>query len=408
MSDVVVAEAGVGFGRLRAQLDEIRVALRELGLDGWLLYDLRARNPIAGGLLEMRTLTRRYFVLVRAEGDPVLIEHAIETGPWAGWPWRRRRYSAWRELDAVLREELGGLRRVAMEVSPGDAVPVVDLVPAGVVELIRKAGPEVVSSGDLMTRFYSRWSAEDLASHRRAAEVLREVAYDAFRYLAGAIAVGERVTEAGLRDWVLAELAARGCGAGADCHAANGVNAADPHYCPVGGGATFRAGDLVLLDLWAKERDDSVYADQTWMAYLGVEVPARVNEVWTAVRDARDAAVEFLRRRWKEGRPIQGYEVDDVARQVIAERGFGAAFIHRTGHSIDTSTHGMGPNIDNFETHEVRTLIPGVGFSIEPGIYIPGEIGVRSEINVYIGEDGPEVTPSEIQRDVLTFPADRG
>jgi Xaa-Pro aminopeptidase len=161
---------------------------------------------------------------------------------------------------------------------------------------------------------------------------------------------------------------------------------------------------MVLLDLWAKESDELIYADQTWIAYLGSEVPARVAEVWDAARAARDAAVSFLQQRWREGKAVQGFEVDDVARAEIDARGFGRAFIHRTGHSIDRATHGMGPNIDNYETHEVRTLIPGVGFSIEPGIYLPGEIGLRTEINVYIDEDGPEVTPRDIQHEVWAYP----
>lgn len=392
-----------GFDRLRTQLDGIQAALRELELDGWLLYDLRARNRVAGGLTGLGELSRRYFVLIPATGEPLAIVHGIEEAPWAGWPWRRRRYVGWRELDAALHEELGAARRVAMEVSPRDGVPLLDLVPAGVVELVEAAGPEVASSGELITRFYSRWTPEGLASHRRAAEVLAGVARDAFDHLARAVEAGGEVTESALRRRVLDTLAARGCGTGADCIAATGLNAADPHYEPLGAGATFRRGDVVLLDLWAKEAEDAIYADQTWMAYLGDRVPGRVAELWAAVRDGRDAAVDFLRRLWREGRPVQGYEVDDAARRVIAERGFGPAFIHRTGHSIDRFTHGMGPNIDNLETRETRVLIPGIGFSIEPGIYLPGEIGLRSEINVYLREDGPEVTPGETQSDIFAL-----
>lgn len=403
MSDEQGRATGAGFDRLRDQLDEIQAALVELGLDGWLLYDLHGRNLIAGGLLGLGVMTRRYFVWVPARGEPVAIVHRIETGPWAEWPWSQRRYVGWRELDVTLAEVMAGAGRVAMEIMPLDAVPVVDLVPSGVVELVRAAGPEVVTSGELITRFYSRWSPAGLASHLRAAEVIAGVANDALEWLAAEVRGGGAPTEAGLRRRVVEMMAERGCGAGADCHAANGVNAADPHYVAVGEGATFRAGDVVLLDLWAKEADHLIYADQTWMAYLGEQIPERVVEVWTAVRDARDAAVEFLRERWREGRAVQGYEVDDVTRAVIVGRGYGDAFIHRTGHSIDVSTHGMGPNLDNLETHEVRLLIPGVGFSIEPGIYLPGELGVRSEINVYIGDDGPVVTPREIQVDMRTL-----
>lgn len=403
MNEGVNGGGAVPFEQLRARLVEIQDALGELGLDGWLLYDLMARNPVAGGLTGRGRLSRRYFVFLPAAGEPVAVVHGIEEAPWSDWPWRKRRYVGWRELEQALREVLGAARRVAMEVSARDEVPVLDLVPAGVVELIRSLGPEVVSSGDLITRFYSRWMPADQASHRRAAEILAGVARDAFRHIAAEVTAGREVREAPMREWVLEALAARGCGVGADCIVANGVNAADPHYAPVGDGDPLRRGDLILLDLWGKESDDSVYADQTWMAYLGSRVPARANEVWTAVRDARDAAVDFLRRRWAEGQPVQGYEVDDVTRAVIAERGFGDHFIHRTGHSIDRATHGMGPNMDNLETHETRILVPGIGFSIEPGIYIPGEIGLRSEINVLLTEDGPEVTPSVVQEEILTL-----
>lgn len=394
------------FGRIGAQLTAIQGALVELEIDGWLLYDLRGRNPVAGELLGLGALTRRYFVWIPAEGEPTAVIHGIERGPWTSWPWSTEEYVGWRELDRVLAGLLEGTTRIAMEVMPRDAVPVVDLVPAGVVELVEGAGPMVVTSGELITRFYSRWSDEGLASHLRAAETLRGVAHDALDWLASEVREGRAPTEAGLRRHVLELLAERGCAAGADCHAANGVNAADPHYTAVGEGAVFEPGDVVLLDLWAKEADHLIYADQTWMAYLGSEVPVKVQEVWEAVRDARDAAVAFLRDRWAEGRPVQGYEVDDIARALITERGYGPAFIHRTGHSIDTSTHGMGPNLDNLETHEVRTLIPGVGFSIEPGIYLPGELGMRSEINGYIGPEGPVMTPDEIQSDLILLPVE--
>ncbi|HEX7050031.1 MAG TPA: M24 family metallopeptidase [Longimicrobiales bacterium] len=392
-----------GFAGLRERCDEIQAALRELGLDGWLLYDLHARNSVAASLLGLGDLTRRYFVHLPAHGEPQAIVHGIEQAPWAQWPWPKRVYVGWRELDAALRETLAGARRIAMEVSAGDAVPSLDLVPAGVVELVQAAGPEIASSGELITRFYSRWTAEALASHRRAAEVVAGVARDAFQHVAAAIEAGEEITEGGLHAWVTATLADRGCGVGADCIAANGIHAADPHYAAVGAGAAFGRGDVILLDLWGKESEDAIFADQTWMAYLGESVPDRVNEVWTAVRDARDGAVDFLRRQSAGGVAVQGSEVDDVARGIIADRGFGAAFIHRTGHSIDRSLHGMGPNIDNLETRETRRLVAGVGFSIEPGIYLPGELGIRSEINVYLGEDGPEVTPRNVQSEIFTL-----
>ena len=388
------------FGRLKTVLPGLDAALEEHGMDGWLLYDLHARNTAASGLVELPDLTRRWFVWLPRGGEPVAVTHGIEQGPWEHWPWSRRRYVGWRELDEVLAETLAGARRVAMEVSPGDAVPAMDLVPAGVRELVQKTGVEVVPSGELIARFYSAWSEEGLASHRRAAALLAKTADAAFRHVAERVKAGEPPREDEVRQWVLERLREGGAGVGADSIVAIGVNAADPHYAPTEGGAPIKEGDVLLLDLWSKEAEDAIYADQTWMAYLGAQVPARAAELFAAIRDGRDAGVALLRRRWEAGEPVQGYEVDDAVRGVIRERGWGDAFIHRTGHSIDTDTHGMGPNIDNLETHETRRLIPGVGFSIEPGIYLEGEIGLRTEIDVYMGPDGPEVTTPEPQREI--------
>lgn len=385
------------FARVKAQLPAIQAALAERGLDGWLLYDLRARNSVAGNLLGLGEMSRRYFVLIPAQGEPHAITHGIEQIPWRTWPWRSTVYSAWDVLDQALKALLTGMRRIAMEISIRDAVPIVDMVPAGVAEMVRAHGVEIVSSGDLITRFHSRWTDEQRAGHGRAANVLADVAESTFQRLAADVAAGRAPREEEVRQRVVAELTARGCGVGADSIAARGVNAADPHYETVNGGDTFQRGDVVLLDLWAKETDDGVYADQTWMACLG-PVPERAAALFSVVCETRDACVEFLRRTWADGRMVQGYEVDDVARAVMRRYGHDRHFIHRTGHSIDGATHGMGPNIDNFETHETRALIEGVGFSIEPGIYIPGEIGMRSEINVYIGVQGPEVTPDRRQQ----------
>ncbi|MGH7551995.1 MAG: M24 family metallopeptidase [Longimicrobiales bacterium] len=394
---------GTDFSRIRTLLPEIQKMLGEQRLSGWLLYDLHARNNVAVKLLGLGDLSRRYFVFIPATGEPAAITHGIEQGPWEHWPWSRVSYVGWRELGEALQAALnGGGGPIAMEFSDRDAVPSVDLVPAGVIELVRSAGANVVSSGDLITRFYSRWTADDLASHRRASAALVNVAFAAFANLARLIERGESVTEVAMREWVVAELQKRGVGTGADCIFATGRNAANPHYEPVNGGATFKPADVVLLDLWAKETEDSVFADQTWMAYLGAAVPDRAAKVFAIVRDARDAAVEFLVRSWREGRPVLGSEVDDVARAIITDQGYGAFFIHRTGHSIDRATHGMGPNIDNLETREVRRLVPGIGFSIEPGIYIPGELGVRTEINVYRGDRDAVVT-GERQTDIVTL-----
>lgn len=380
------------FSRVRADIDGIQAAIRAAGLDGWLLYDLHARNEVTDRLIGLGDMSRRFFVLIPAEGEPTAVIHGIEQAPWDQWPWRKRVYVGWQELATTLRDTLRGSARVAMEYSPDAAVPVIDLVPAGIVELVRSTGVEVVSSGDLVTRFYACWTPEQLQSHYTAAAGLAQIAEATFTRLGHAVDAGERINEVQMRDWVLEDMTAHGIAVGGDAITATGVSAADPHYSPQDGGAVFERGDIVLLDLWSKQSEDMVYADQTWMAFLGPAVPERAAALFAVIRDARDAAVDFLQSTWKDGRPIEGREVDDVARRVVTAAGHGAYFIHRTGHSIDRSTHGMGPNIDNLETNDTRRLMPGVGFSIEPGIYIPGEIGVRTEINVYMSESGPEVT----------------
>jgi Xaa-Pro dipeptidase len=391
------------FARMRGELDSMQAQIRAAGLGGWLLYDLHARNDVAARLLGLGDLSRRFFVLVPATGEPVAVTHAIEQGPWEQWPWARRVYAGWEQLGTQLGEVLGGVGTVAMEYSEKAAVPAVDLVPGGIIELVRSTGAAIVSSGDLVTRFYSCWTPAQLASHRTTAAILAQIANATLYRLAREVDAGGDVTEVAVRAWVLAELEARGVGVGADAIAANGLNAANPHYSPVNGGASFKRGDIVLLDLWSKDAEDGVYADQTWMGYLGARVPDRAAGLFAVIRDARDAAVEFLEQRWREGREIRGGEVDDVARAVVRSAGYGDYFIHRTGHSIDTATHGMGPNIDNYETNETRRIIAGVGFSIEPGIYVPGEIGLRTEINVYVGESGPEVTTPGPQAEVAAL-----
>jgi Xaa-Pro dipeptidase len=390
------------FGKLKARLDEIQAGLKEYGLDGWLLYDLHARNPVATKLLGVGELTRRYFVLVPAEGQPTVLMHGIERTPWEAWPWRKDIYVGWKALDERLEELVGG-KKVATEVSENDAVPAVDMIPAGVAELLRKAGAELSSSADLITRFYARWTDDGLASHRRAAGILAEVARETFERAADAVGAGRRITEGELHRWLLDRLAERGVGVGPDAIVAIGPNAANPHYENGPEGAEVNEGDVLLIDLWSRESEDGVYADQTWMGYLGPEVPADVQRYWEAIRDGRDAAVAFLEAEWAAGREVQGWQVDDVTRDVIAERGYDEYFIHRTGHSIDQDVHGMGPNIDNLETHETRTLIPGVGFSIEPGIYVPGDVGLRTEIDVYVSDDGPEVTTPTPQQEIFTL-----
>ncbi|MFI5241382.1 MAG: M24 family metallopeptidase [Gemmatimonadales bacterium] len=384
-------------------LPELQRALADAKLDGWLFFDFQGTNPIAAGALALDGMvTRRVFAYVPREGVPVAVTHEIEQGPWRRWPtgWKRVRYGSWKVLEQTLASLVKG-KRVAMEYSPGDAVPYLDRVPAGVLEMVRAAGAEVVSSGALVSRFYATWTEAQLASHRRAAEVVAATAYQAFEIAGARSLTKEPITELELQKWIADRFAALSLEFEHDPIVAASENAANPHYAPSAERPrAIRRGDTLLIDLWAREHD-GIYADQTWMGSLG-EPSARALDVWTAVRDARDASLAPLRARVPAGDPVTGAEVDDAARSVLTARGFGAQFTHRTGHSIDSrQLHGSGPHIDNFESREERMLIPGVGFSIEPGAYLAGEIGMRSEVNAFIEEGGVVNTPREYQRDLI-------
>ena len=385
-------------------LTALQGALADARLDGWLLYDFHGVNPIATGLLALEGMvSRRIFVLIPREGPPRALGHAIEAGPWRNWPaeWPRATYSSWRELEAAVGEMVRG-KRIAMEYSPGDAVPYLDRVPAGVLEMVRAAGAiEVVSSGELVTRFYAGWSAEHLASHRRSAETIKAIAHDAF------VLAGERsrtpapMMEHELVEWMRERFARAGLSTDHGPSVCAGANSANPHYeASADRPVPIRDGEVLLIDLWATE-SGGVYADQTWMATLGAP-SARAQEIWSVVRDARDAAIRLVTDAASAGRPLRGADVDDAARAVIVSRGYGDRFIHRTGHSIDPrSLHGSGPHLDNLETREERALIPGIGFSIEPGLYVPGEIGMRSEVNAFLEPAGALITPAEYQRELI-------
>lgn len=384
----------------REGVDRVQAALRDQELDGWLLYEFHGINPIASTLLGLGKTTRRGFVLVPAEGEPLALIHAIEASSWRHWPFERRVYSGWRQMEEGLETLVSGRPRLAMEVSPGAAVPTLDYVPAGIAGVLLGFGIEATSSGDLVSRFHSVLSREQLDDHRRAAEIVAGIARDAFERAATAIRDGAPTTEGALSEWIVSAFQTAGLVDEPSCIVAIGPKAADSHYAPIGAGETINRGDLLLIDLWGAF-EGSVAADQTWMGVMGPTVDARTQEIWEAVRDARDAAIAFLRERFAAGEEVRGFEVDDVSRAVITDRGYGEYFVHRTGHSIDTDLHGSGPNLDNLETRDDRLLVPGVAFSVEPGIYLADDIGVRSEVNVYWGEEGPEVTPSEVQAEIF-------
>jgi Xaa-Pro dipeptidase len=372
-----------------------------LGADGWLLYDFHGVNPVATRVLGIHGMgTRRFFVLLPRAGRPVAVAHRIELASFDGFPGDIRPYAAWRELHAQLGPLVAG-KTLAMEVSPRDGVPYLDRVPHGVVQLLESFGARVVPSAPLVTRFAARWSPEELAGHRRAAEALAAIAQEALRWAGSETARGAEVRETTVQRRVLDGFARAGLFTDHPPIVGFQVNAANPHYEPLeGADRRLAPGEVMLLDLWAGPARGTVFADQTWMGFAGRSPDAEVRRVWETVRAARDAAVARLRERWGK-QPVTGAELDDAARGVIRGAGYDDYFLHRTGHSIDRDLHGSGPHLDNFETADDRTLLAGVGFSVEPGIYLAGRFGVRSEINVFLHETGPEVTPREPQQDLL-------
>lgn len=390
-----------------ARLAEVQAALRAECLDGWLLYDFHGINPIAQRVLGIphgRVITRRWACFVPARGHPRWLVHAIERDAFAGIAEAPVTYVSWQEWRQGLRALLDSARRVAMEISPAAAIPTVSRVDAGTVDLVRSLGVDVVSSADLVQVAEAVWSKDQLASHRQAARALIAIKDLAFALVRERLANEQPITEVDVQRFIMEMFAEEGLSTDHPPIVAVNEHAASPHYVPTPETDTpIRPGDVLLIDLWAKEqRADAVYADITWVAYVGDEVPPRVQEVFDVVRRARDAAVTLVRERLAAGEPVYGYEVDDAARRVITEAGFGPYFIHRTGHSLGVEVHGNGVNMDNLETQDRRRLISGIGFTIEPGVYLPDEgFGIRLEIDCYVSKGELEITTLPLQEAVV-------
>jgi Xaa-Pro dipeptidase len=373
----------------------VQRALKKDGLDGWLLYDFHGSNPIATRLTDLaasnKMATRRWYYLVPAEGSPRGLVHAIERHNLDGLPGEKRPYAGREQLASGLKELLRGMKRVAMEYSPGNAIPYVSRVDAGTVEAVRQLGVDVVSSGDLVQRFEAVWSDEALATHRAASERLYRIKDRAFQLLSER--AGRGLTELDVQQAMVGWFSDEGLITdSAPCVAAQ-ENSGNPHYQPTTAlTRNIGANELVLLDLWGKlKAPGAVFADITWMGFTGSAVPDKYARVFAAARDGRNAGVEAVTRAVGEGREMRGYEVDRATRDVIERAGYGAQFIHRTGHSLGQEVHGNGAHMDDYETHDERRLIPGTGFTIEPGIYTQ-EFGVRTEVNMFVGEGTAEVT----------------
>jgi Xaa-Pro aminopeptidase len=386
------------------RIQEIQTALRDARLDGWLFFDHHERDPLAYRVLGLKTpghVTRRWYYFVPATGEPRGLVHRIETSVIDALPGKKTAYSRWQEqLDGV-RSILGGAKRVAMQYSPLCAIPYVANVDAGTVELVRSLGAEIVSSAELVQLFEARWSPAMFEMHLEAGRRTDRVRAEAFERVGEMLHKGKAMTEFEVQQFVMKRFADTGLVANHPPIVGVNANASNPHYCPTASDCSpIQPGDLLLLDLWSKLDDpDAVYYDVTWMAFCGTEPPARMKDAFAVVRDARDAGIRFVTESVVAGRTIQGFEVDDVVRGHIEKSGLGKFFTHRTGHSIGRETHGNGANMDNFETHDERSIIPGTCFSIEPGLYQP-EFGVRTEVNVFVGEREARVT-GEIQREFV-------
>jgi Xaa-Pro aminopeptidase len=380
---------------MSANITEIQSDLRAAKLDGWLFYDFRGRDPIAQNILGLPAgmRTRRWYYFVPAKGTPKKLVHKIESESLAVLPGETLYYARQDELRKNLKKLLGRAKTIAMQYSPKNEIPYVAMVDAGTVELVRSAGPKVVSSADLVQKYEACWSAEQLESHLTAGVAIDRIVRGAFEHAAKCVREKKSLTEYDLKQWILAEFEAAGIWAEEGPDIAVNEHASDPHYGPTAeSAAPIREGDLLLLDVWGKKKTPgSVYYDVTWMGYLGAEVPGKYAKIFRVIREARDEATELIRTHIAAGKPLEGWQVDKAARSVIEKAGYGKYFFHRTGHSIGEKVHGNGANMDGLETRDDRTIVPRTCFSIEPGIYLP-EFGIRSEVDVYVGEREARVT----------------
>ena len=384
--------------------------LRQEEIPGWLIYDYRQSNPIFRQVITPSGhVTRPCFLYVPSNSSPALLAHHVDAGKFSKSGVELRVYRSREEMVGLLTAMLSGVSAVAMEYSPQGVLPRVSRVDAGTIELVRSLGVEVLSSADLMQFVTQRWTPEQLADHRRSADMLGRIVNEAFQYVGANLK--QQVTEFQVAEFIRSRFKEEGLSSPDGPIVATNAHASDPHYEPEAeGSSVIRQGDWVLIDLWAKAVTplskggieggiESVYADITWVAYVGDSVPERQQEIFNIVTGARDAALKFLEDSFRQGASVQGWQADAVARSYIDERGYGQYFTHRLGHSIGYEVHGDAVNLDGFETQDTRRIIPGIGFSIEPGIYLP-EFGVRSEIDAFMSETGPYAT-SPVQREVV-------
>ena len=393
---------------MKQKLEEVQQALRQQKIDGWLLYDFRRSNDLACKFLEIppsQMLTRRFFYWIPSQGEPLKIVHAIED-PLKSLPGKTLKFSSWQQLEKHLKEALKDSHRVAMEYSPGNAIPYISKVDAGTIDVIRGLGMEVVSSCDILQKFTSVLTPEQAETHLKAANILDQIAQETWEMLAQALKDGKTITEYDVQQFILKQFERNDCVTEAPPICAVNAHSADPHYCPSEhSSAQIKQGDFILIDLWCKQnKPNSIYGDITRVAVAAKSPTMRQQEIFKIVQKAQEAAAQLIQKRFASRKSLQGWEVDQAARKIITDAGFGEYFVHRTGHSIDVSDHGSGANIDNLETQDQRFILPGTCFSIEPGIYLPGEFGIRLEYDIYVNHDGQVTITGGKQDSVTTLP----
>ena len=391
---------------MKIKVSEVQDFLQSQKLDGWLIYDFHHINPIAYELTGLSGMqTRRWYLFIPSRGEAVALIHQIEKENYPELDVPKMYYVGWRDMEANLSQLLKGSRLVAMEYSPRNSVPYVSKVDAGTLELVKGMGVEVVSSANLVQYFEARWDHDLYQTHKYAAGELMKIKDETFGMVSQKLTRGEELSEYSVQQWVVEQYRSHGLVSTEDPIVAVNENAANPHYLPTKEvHQPIKKGDLLLLDIWARQDiAKSAYADITWMAYAGEEVPPRYAEVFEVVKGARDKGVGLIKEKVERGEKVYGWQVDDTTRDFIKNKGYGDYFIHRTGHSLGiTDVHGNGVNMDNLETRDERELIPGLGFTIEPGVYLP-KFGVRSEINVFVGERRVEVTTSPPQEEIIAL-----
>jgi len=388
------------------QIGDIQKALREEKLDGWLFFDHHQRDPLAYRILNLNLnlkATRRWYYLIPVEGEPRGLVHRIESGNLNDVPGKKQIYSSWNTQIDGLRSLLAGCRRVAMQYSPDCAIPYVSLVDGGTLELVRSTGVEVVTSANLVQLFEARWSAAQLEMHLEAGRRVDRVRAEAFARIGAALRSGETISEWQVNRFIRDGFEKAGMVTDHGPIVAVNANMSDPHYEPAADHSKpIQNGDAVLIDMWAKlDKAESVYYDITWTGYCGIAAPSDLQNTFDVVRTARDRAIERVRSAVARRESLHGFDVDDAARSYIQEKGFGDYFVHRTGHSIGEEVHGTGANMDNLETHDERKIIARTCFSVEPGVYLPN-FGIRSEVNVYVGDEEARVT-GEVQEKLVSI-----